>query len=195
VPTVTALRARGPGRVAVELDGAPWRVLPVDVVARTGIGEGRVLDRPALRLLRRELRRTEALRAAAGALRYRDLSSRRLAERLARKDVTPREAGETLETLARAGLVDDARFARNRAERLAERGYGDAAIRHRLAADGLPPEPVAEALAGLAGEAERAQRIVRDRGTGVRTARYLSARGFGEEAVEAALGAGFGHEG
>ena len=37
MPTVTALRDDRRGRVAVELDGAPWRVLPLDVVARAGI--------------------------------------------------------------------------------------------------------------------------------------------------------------
>jgi regulatory protein len=194
VPTVTALRVRGPGRVAVELDGAPWRVLPVDVAARVGLAEGRVLDRPALRLLRRELRRAEALRAATRALRARDLSRRRLTEKLAHADVTPRAAAETVETLARAGLLDDERLAQGRAERLAERGYGDAAIRHRLAADGLPGEAVEEAIAGLAGEAERAARLVERRGSGAGTARYLGARGFGEEAVEAALGAAFGQD-
>ncbi len=115
MPTVTALRDDRRGRVAVELDGVPWRLLPLDVVARAGIAEGRVLDRPALRLLRRELRRAEALRAT-------------------------------------------------------------------------------EAVAGLAGEAERASRLVERRGSGIRTARYLTGRGFGEEAVEAALGARFGQD-
>jgi SOS response regulatory protein OraA/RecX len=194
VPTVTALRARRPGRVAVELDGAPWRVLPVDVVARTGLAEGKVLDRPALRVLRRELRRAEALRAATRALRARDLSTPRLTEKLVRVDVTPRAVAETVETLARAGLLDDARLAQRRAESLAERGYGDAAIRHRLAAEGLPSETVEEAVDALAGEAERAARLVERRGSGARSARYLSARGFSEEAVEAALGTAFGQD-
>ena len=194
MPSVTALRARGPGRVAVELDGAPWRVLPVDVVARAGLAEGRVLDRPALRLVRRELRRAEALRAATRALRARDLSRRRLAERLAGSDIAPAAAVETLETLTRAGLVDDARVARNRATSLAERGYGDGAIRHRLAAEGVPPEVVEEAVSALEAEGERAARLVQRRGGGPRTARWLSARGFAEEAVEAALRGSFGQE-
>ena len=194
MPTVTALRVRGPGRVAVELDGAPWRVLPLDVVARAGLAEGRMLDRPALRLLRRELRRAEALHAASRALRVRDLSRQRLTEKLAQADVTPPAAAETVETLARAGLVDDARLACRRAESLAERGYGDAAIRHRLAVEGLPREAVEEAVSGLGAETERALRLVERRGTVGRTARYLSARGFGEEAVQAALGTAFGQD-
>ena len=67
MPTVTALRDDRRGRVAVELDGAPWRVLPLEAVVRAGIAEGRLLDRNALRLLRRELRRAEALRVATRA--------------------------------------------------------------------------------------------------------------------------------
>lgn len=193
MPTVTALRDDRRGRVAVELDGAPWRVLPVDVVVRAGIVAGRRLDRPALRLLRRELRRSEALAVAGRALRRRDLSSRALADRLDRAAVPPAAAKESLATLARSGFVDDARVARTRAEALAGRGYGDEAIRHRLGREGLA-EHAADALAGLEPESERAEAIAGRRGTGPRTARYLASRGFGEDAVEAALGTAFGQE-
>lgn len=193
MPTVTALRDDRRGRVAVELDGAPWRVLPVDVVVRAGLAEGRLLDRPALRLVRRELRRAEALQVAGRALRHRDLSRRRLAERL-EGAVPPAVAAESLATLERAGLVDDRRVALVRAESLAGRGYGDEAIRHRLRAEGLPEEVAEEAVAGLAAECERAGPLIERRGVGPRTARYLAGRGFGEEAVEAALGAAFGQD-
>lgn len=188
MPTVTGLREDRRGRVAVELDGSPWRVLPADVVVRTGLIEGRSLDRAALRLLRRELRRAEALQVATRALKSRDLSRRRLGERLERAAVPPAAAAESLGALTRAGLVDDARVARMRALALADRGYGDEAIRHRLGEEGLEPEPVEQAVAGLGPELERALRLIERRGTGPRTARYLAARGFGEEAVEAALG-------
>jgi SOS response regulatory protein OraA/RecX len=173
----------------VELDGTPWRVLPVDVVVRAGLAEGRALDRPALRELRRELRRAEALHLAGRALRHRDLSRRRLAERL-EQAVPPAVVAESLSTLEQAGFVDDERVARVRAESFAERGYGDEAIRHRLEAEGLPDEVVSE----LRPETERAGPLIARRGTGPRTARYLAGRGFGEEAVEAALGGAFGQE-
>jgi SOS response regulatory protein OraA/RecX len=191
LPTVTGLREDRRGCVAVELDGARWRVLPIDVAVRAGLAEGRTLDRAALRVLRRELRRAEALQVAGRALRGRDLSRRRLAERLERAAVPAEAAAESLATLERAGLVDDRRVARGRAQALAERGYGDGAIRHRLEVEGLEHEPVDEALAGLEPELERARRLLARRGAGPKTARYLAAKGFGEEAVEAAL---FGHE-
>ena len=195
MPTVTALRDDRRGRVAVELDGAPWRVLPVDVVVRASLAEGRSLDREALRLLRRELRRAEALHVAGRALRHRDLSRRRLAERLERADVPPAAVTESLAALERAGAVDDARVARVRAHALADRDYGDEAIRHRLLTEGLDEGLVGEALAELPGEPERAAPLIARRGAGPRTARYLAGRGFGEEALEAALGAAFGQEG
>ncbi len=191
MPTVTALRADRRGRVAVELDGAPWRTVPADVAARAGLAEGRALDRSALRLLRRELRRAEALAVAGRALRARDMSERRLAERLERAAVAPAAVEESLGVLSRAGLVDDARFARTRAEGLAERGYGDSAIRHDLERQGVSGEVVAAALEELEPELDRARRLVERRGPGARTARHLASKGFGEEAVEVAAGGDF----
>jgi SOS response regulatory protein OraA/RecX len=194
VPTITALREEPRGRIAVELDGAPWRTVPVDVVVRAGLAEGRVLDRAALRLLRRELRHAEALKVAGRALRARDLSKQGVVERLERSTVTPAAREEALDALSRAGLVDDARFARTRAEALATRGYGNAAICADLERHAIAHELQAEALAGLEPEAERVRTIVVRRGPGTGTARYLASRGFGDEAVEAALGPDFAND-
>jgi SOS response regulatory protein OraA/RecX len=194
VPTVTALRHDRRGRVAVELDGEPWRVLPVDVVVRSGLSEGRFLDRATLRAVRRELRRAEALAVAGRALRSRDLSRRRLTERLERAEVPPAAAAESLTALEGAGLVDDERVAQARARALAERGWGDEAIRRRLHVESFDAPVVAAAVAGLEPESDRSRDVIEQRGTGPRTARYLAGRGFGEEVVEAALGAAFGQE-
>ncbi|MGH3055676.1 MAG: hypothetical protein ACRDL7_11935, partial [Gaiellaceae bacterium] len=65
---VTGLRERKRGRVAVELDGRPWRVLPADAVVRAGLAVGRPLDRQKARELGREVRRASALAAAARSL-------------------------------------------------------------------------------------------------------------------------------
>jgi regulatory protein len=191
VPNVTRLAVKRRGRVAVELDGAPWRTLPVDVVVRAGLAEGRELDRPALRLLRQELRRAEALAVAVRALRRQDLSEQGIAERLARASVAPAAVEESLAVLARSGLVDDARFARTRAGTLAERAYGDAAIRHDLDRRGVAQDVIEAALESLETEVERARRLVERRGPGPGTARYLASKGFGEEALETAAGADF----
>jgi regulatory protein len=187
--TVTALRPAQPGRVLVELDGEPWRTVSLEVAARTGLELGLELDRAHLRTLRRELRRTEALDAGARALARRGRSERDLRDVLERKGVGEREREEAVATLRRHGAVDDGRFARGRASALAERGLGDAAIAFRLERDGIDPETTAPALAALEPERERARRLAERRGAGARTARWLAARGFAPESIEAAVSA------
>jgi regulatory protein len=187
VAVVTGLRETRGGRVAVELDGVPWRMLPLEVVARVQLATGEELDRPRLRQLARELRRSRAVSSAVRAVQHRDLSSQRLRERLERRGVPRAERDEALGVLERAGFVDDARYALRRAAALANRGHGDAGIRWQLEGEGVPPDLVAAALGELESEQARARRVVEARGPGVRTARELARRGFGEDAVEAAL--------
>ena len=99
---------------------------------RAGLRVGGELDRPCARVLRRELRRHEALAVSTRALRHRDLSTRNLERRLEQREIGPAGRAEAVETLQRAGVLDDRRFARSRAAALAGRGYGDAAIRFDL---------------------------------------------------------------
>jgi SOS response regulatory protein OraA/RecX len=186
MPRITALRTERPGRVAVELDGRPWRSVPAEAVFRAGLDIGRDLDRTRARLLRRELRRLEALAVAGRALRRRELSEARLARRLERAGVPPAPRAATLRALGRAGLIDDRRLAFDRAAALAERGYGDAWIRWDLERQGIAAELVGEAVTGLEPEHARARRVAGAEGGGPRAARRLARRGFGDEAVEAA---------
>jgi SOS response regulatory protein OraA/RecX len=195
VAVVTGLRETRGGRVAVELDGVRWRTFPVDVVARVQLATGEELDRPRLRELARELRRTRAVGSALRAVSRRDLSSQRLRERLQRRGIPPGEREEALGALQRAGFVDDARYASRRAASLADRGHGDTAIRWRLEGEGVPPDLVADAICELEPERDRARRVVAARGPGIRTARELARRGFGEDAVESALGGVVADEG
>jgi len=187
VPRLTALRRARPGFVALELDGRPWRTVPDDVVARAGLAAGEELDRPALRLLRAELVRARGLRVASRALARRDLSAAELDARLERARVAPSVAAEVAGTLERAGLVDDERFAANRAESLAARGWGDAAIAARLEAVGVDEAVARVAVAALDPEAVRARLLVERESDPVRQARLLARRGFGEETLESVL--------
>ncbi|HET7567186.1 MAG TPA: RecX family transcriptional regulator [Gaiellaceae bacterium] len=179
---VTALRELPRGRVEVQLDGEPWRTLPADAVVRAGLGVGRALDRPTARTLARELRRSGALRRATRALAVRDRSRGALEERLTRAGVTPAAREEALGALERAGLVDDARVARSRAESLAERGYGDVAIREALEREHVPEAVAADAVASLTPEPERARSLLAG-GAGPRELRRLAARGFDPETL------------
>ncbi|HEY2935673.1 MAG TPA: RecX family transcriptional regulator [Gaiellaceae bacterium] len=187
MPRVTALRALRPGRVAVELDGALWRTLPLEVVVRAGLRVDEGLDRPRLRLLRRELRRHETLAAAGRALRNRDHSARELDRKLEQRGASAAERLGALETLERAGLVDDERFAARRAQALADRGWGDAAIRVDLEGRDVATELVEQALSTLEPERERAAALAERRGGGVRAARWLAARGFDADALEGVI--------
>jgi SOS response regulatory protein OraA/RecX len=186
--TITALRAAGRGRVVVELDGAPWRTIPLEVALRAGLGAGAELDRSRARILRRELRRAEALGRAARVLRSRDRTAAELDRRLAGSGVRPRERAEAIDTLARAGVVDDARSASGRAAALADRGRGDAAIRWELERAGLAPELVERALAELPPERTRAERIVTEAGRGRRGALLLARRGFDPDTIDDVVG-------
>jgi regulatory protein len=124
---------------------------------------------------------------AARALQHRDRSRREVDARLARAGVDEERRAETLETLERVGYVDDERFARARAGALADRGYGDEWIRHDLAGHGVEGEAADEAIASLEPERERAVALIARLGPGVKTAAYLSRKGFGEDALELAV--------
>jgi regulatory protein len=188
VPRVTALKPdRAERDVVVELDGAAWRRIPVDVAVRAGLAPGVELGRSELRQLRRELRRAEALEVATRALRHRDRSHEALLARLRASGIAPAACEDALETLARAGIVDDDRFAHARATALAERGSGDALIKADLDSAGVPTEVVDAAVGALEPERDRANALAAERGESVATARWLARRGFASESIEAAL--------
>jgi SOS response regulatory protein OraA/RecX len=184
VPVISALRERPRGRVEVYLDGASWRLVPADAVVRTGLVVGRALDRETARALARELRRSEALSVALRALRHRDHSRSRLEARLAERGTSTATVEGALETLERAGLVDDARVGAARAQELAGRGFGDAAIRFALEGEGLAAEVVDDALAILDSESERARTLLDARGRTPKTVRWLAAKGFDAATLE-----------
>jgi SOS response regulatory protein OraA/RecX len=161
--------------------------VPDNVVVRCGLRAGLELDRPLLRSLRRELRHAEALAVAGRTLRRRDLSARRLAERLERAGVAPEAEQSALQALEDARILDDGRLAEARAAALAERGWGDAAIAARLEAEGIREWDARAALAGLPGEAIRAEAISEGLSRPKAWA-LLARRGFDEETIGAVVG-------
>ncbi len=187
-PMLTAVRRARPGRVELEVDGRPWRVVPDDVVLRCGLAPGAALERPLLRRLRRELRRAEALGLAVRAVSRRDLSAERLRERLAARGVRSGEAAAAVAALASAGVVVDSRTARSRADALAERGWGDAAVAARLAGEGFGAEDVREAVQRLRPERERAAALAATADDDRAAWKLLARRGFSLEAAEDAVG-------
>jgi regulatory protein len=183
-PTITSLRERKRGKVAVELDGEPWRVLPATAVVRAELRVGRRLDRESARLLARELRRAEALTRATRALSARDRSRGELTSRLDEAGVSEAARDEALSSLEAAGLLDDARVAESRAREMARRGYGDAAIRSDLRLRRLDSETIAAAVDELEPEAERAQRVLAGKERTPQMLRRLASRGFSRDTLE-----------
>ena len=136
----------------------------------------------------------DAVDAALRALRHRDLSAADLEHRLEAKGFEETERADALATLQRTGLQDDRRFAESRAESLAARGAGDALVRHELVRAGVDDDLIADAIALLEPEHERAVRIAERRGYGPKTARYLSGKGFSEDSIGALVASSDGDE-
>lgn len=124
-----------------------------------------------------------AIESALRALRHRDRTGRQLDRHLAECGFAEAERDAALAALARTGLLDDVRYAENRACTLARRGGGDALIRHDLAGAGVGPGEIEAALAALDPQLERAERIVGQRGASAKTARYLAGKGFAGDVI------------
>ena len=137
----------------------------------------------------------DPIELAARSLHYRDRSRSELDARLARAGIDEDARADALDTLERVGYVDDERFAAARAASMAGRGYGDEAIRHALKGDQVGEEAIAAGLATLEPEAERAVALVERLGRTRKVAAQLARKGFGQDAVEAALGAEIAEDG
>jgi SOS response regulatory protein OraA/RecX len=182
-PTVTALRERKRSRVAVDLDGQEWRVLPADAVVRAGLVVGRPLNRSTARQLAREIRRARALTQATRSLAATARSRGELERRLARAGHAEAAREDVLESLDRSGLVDDARLAESRASVLAGRGYGDAVIRADLRRRLIGTEEAAAAIEALEPELTRLEHLVAGKDVTPALLRRLAGRGFSRDAL------------
>lgn len=145
-------------------------------------GAGGLLARAIALLARREHSRAELARKLQRSLQ---------------RDSGDEEASiaEVLDELERRKLLSDARFA-GAVARVKSQRFGDARIRHDLRAAGVDEAAAAEALSTLAGsELERARTVWRKRfgmlpATAAergKQARFLQARGFGQETIHRVL--------
>jgi SOS response regulatory protein OraA/RecX len=158
--------------------------LPTDAVVRAGLTVGHPLDRSTARELAREIRRAKALAAATRSLAVSDRSQRALEQRLARAGHSAAAREDAIASLARAGAIDDARLAESRAELLARRGYGDAAIRADLRRRQIAPEVAASAVAALEPELERLRRAIENESVTPALLRRLAGRGFSRDTLD-----------
>jgi SOS response regulatory protein OraA/RecX len=184
VPTVTGLEEISASQVLVELDGAPWRRIPLSAAARAGLSVGKRLERSDLRLLRRELRRIEALTKATRMLARRPLPRALLEERLEQNGIAPVVREEAVGVLEQAHYLNDRAYALDRAQGLAERGHGDTAVRHVLEQERLASDLIEEALTALEPELERARAIARAVPDRRKLLGRLARHGFDPDTVE-----------
>lgn len=129
----------------------------------------------------------DAVQAGLGALRYRDLSEHELERKLDERGFTEEECAHAVATLRRTGVLDERRFAENRARSLASRGAGDGLIRHELERTGVAGDLVEEVVALLEAESIRARAIVTRRGASPKTARYLLGKGYSSDVAAEAV--------
>ncbi len=139
-------------------------------------------------MLRRELLRAEALGVAVRTVARRDVSTRRLRERLAARGVRADAAAGAVARLTASGVVDDTRTAASRATSLAGRGWGDAAVASRLAGEGFDAADVRAAIAELRPERERATALAGTAGSMRAAWTLLARRGFSAETAEDVVG-------
>ncbi|HJQ74133.1 MAG TPA: RecX family transcriptional regulator, partial [Gaiellaceae bacterium] len=105
-------------------------------------------------------------------------------ERLTRAGHTAAAREDAIAVLDRAGLVDDARLAASRADLLAARGYGDAAIRADLRRRSIPDEAAADAVAALEPELDRVRAKLGGEIVTPAVVRRLAGRGFSRDTLE-----------
>jgi SOS response regulatory protein OraA/RecX len=131
--------------------------------------------------------RTEARQGGRRATRSLVASGRSqqaLERRLAQAGHPATARRDAIASLSRAGLLDDARLATNRAELLARRGYGDAAIRADLRRRLIPADATAEALAALEPELDRVRPLLERESVTPALLRRLAGRGFSRDTLD-----------
>ena len=132
-------------------------------------------------------------------LARRAYSEQELGEKMLAKGFTEAAVTRTVARLLAQGYLNDAQFAADHAERLRNRGFGNAHIRARLAQKGLASETIEDSLPPdrASDELESASRFLASRfpanalkqpQTYARAFRLLLRRGYTQDIVETLLG-------
>ena len=148
--TRVAQQKKDPERASVYIDDEFAFGLAIDLVVEAGLRKGRALSADEQRAL---LVRQETFAAKASALRGLDHKARTVDEvrrSLQRKGFADDVVEDTVAALERAGMVDDAAYARAFVQsRFEARGYGPARLRQDLQKKGVARRTIDEALEAL----------------------------------------------
>lgn len=163
---ITAVHSRrGSKRREVDLDGSPWRAMPLAVLNAVGIASGDVIDPDDIAARILALEPAAARERAMRLLAYRDRSESEMRARLTDDGYTGDCVEETIKWLLDTGLLNDDRFAEQFARTLVVgRHYGRTRSLQRLRRSGLPDDVALRALDEIApaeDERERAALLAR----------------------------------
>ena len=199
--TVTAVvvQARDKERVNVAVDGDDAFSLALEVAEREGVAPGLVLDRDRIDALLAVDSAARATAAALAFLGYRPRTEREVRDRLRERGHAPAAVEATIERLRGWRYVDDAGFARFWVEgRVEHQPRGRRLLEQELRQKGVDRETAREAVADADyDEVAAAVALARKRWPAYaaddpasarrRLGAYLQRRGFGWDAVRAAL--------
>ena len=146
--TITALvpSVRPEGRVSVMVDGVEAAVVPVEAIGELGLSIGREFDDIAVRVAdaAAEMR---AYDRALALLAHRGRSREELRRSLLRKGEPASAVESALERLVRAGLLDDASYARSYSRsKVLGPGHSRRRLRQELARRGVDREIADDAI-------------------------------------------------
>ena len=146
---------RDPSVCVVHISGAGTFQLDAATARTLGLTEGASVDAQALARIADAAARREAKAIALRLLQRRLRSQAELESALRRRGVSRHVAAVVMADLARAGWIDDARFAQALVrDRLALRPSGQRRLRAELLARGVAPEVTDAAIRGLLSTAD-----------------------------------------
>lgn len=162
--TVTEIRAtRGTVRRSLYLDGELWVHVPAPVLRELGLRAGDVVDPEKITERIASVAPSTARERAYRLLAYRERCSAEVRDRLTRDGYSADVIDPLVEDLVRAGLIDDARFARSRATALVmQRGYGRRRALMTMVRDGIDENRAVKELDLLVPESAEAERALRE---------------------------------
>ena len=196
MPILTGLAAdpRHEGYQLLEVDRRRFASLPEEAIAGLPLVPERPIDERTLSRLTRLADAEAAFRACTRALARRGFARQDLRRRLVQRQHPAAAVDVALARLAAAGLLDDARYARQYAASRAARGRGPARLLSDLLAQGVERGTAEDAVsAALRDEGvdplDAARRLARQRATAMgplpldvrrrRLTAFLVRRGFG----------------
>ena len=139
--------ARQAGYVIVQLDGARYASLPVEVAGELGLTEGAELEGERLERLKRAADGEAAYQVATRLLAMHPRSVYELLAKLRERGHNPAAAAAAVGRLEAVGVLSDETFARHYARVRAPRGHGPSRLLHDLLAKGVDRRLAERAIA------------------------------------------------